>query len=74
MIADRCDRERWERYFEPCPPHAHTHTQNFCCPEGVGRNDQIIVSALGHPKGVGGEELTSNFLHGAGMSFTAMSQ
>jgi hypothetical protein len=18
VIADRCDRERWERYFEPC--------------------------------------------------------
>ena len=34
VIADHRDRERWERYFEPCiavcPPYIHMNTVEHC--------------------------------------------
>jgi hypothetical protein len=45
-------------------PH-FPHTQNFCHPEEEKKLFLIIVSVLGHPKGLGG--LTSNFLCGGGV-------
>jgi hypothetical protein len=39
-----------------------THRGNICCPEGQKKLFLIIVSVLGHPKGVW--RLKSNYFHG----------